>query len=171
MPLSLFIFSFLFTNLLSVEADRKTRIDIDDSSLYASLRPCAQDRVSAIVHAQVSGCNDNGQSTSFACFCIDSSSEYAAIISTAVETECISDAALATTSESWSGSIGTTTNVIGNVVGRVRPRATTVTAAPTPTPTPAEAVAKDVISALEVFGSYCARSTELSRCTFLRFFT
>jgi len=52
----------------------KTSIYIDQVPGYSALAPCAEDRVSAIVRAQASGCGDNMQLTSFSCFCIDQSS-------------------------------------------------------------------------------------------------
>ncbi|KAF2646659.1 hypothetical protein P280DRAFT_512821 [Massarina eburnea CBS 473.64] len=113
----------------------KTHIYIDQIPIYPSLRPCAQDRVSAIIRAQASGCGDDTQLTSFACFCINSSTEYASIISTAVADACAK--ATATTTST------TLTQA-------------TSSAATGPTQT-------DVKSALDVFNSYCAKSTELAR--------
>ena len=137
--------------------NRKTRIYIDEAPLYTSLPSCAQGRLSAIVRAQVSGCGDAMQLTSFSCFCIDSSSAFVSIISTDIMASCTS------ASISEIESVRTTTmTVLGSGARRVRPRATaaTVTASPTPT----GGAKQDVASALEVFGSYCARSTELARC-------
>ncbi|KAF2685371.1 hypothetical protein K458DRAFT_388252 [Lentithecium fluviatile CBS 122367] len=157
MQFSLALLPLLSIGFRQVEAQGPTHLYIDQVPLYSSLRPCVQGRISAIVRAQASGCGDNTQLTSFACFCIDSSSEYASIISTAVLSDCGRDVAPTTTSDN--GSVRTTTNIIGNVAGRVRAREMTATSAPTPT----GAAPRRVMSALEVFDSYCAKSTELTR--------
>jgi hypothetical protein len=149
-----------------VQAQGKTHIYIDQVPLYSSLRQCAQDRISAIVRAQASGCGDEMQLTSFSCFCIDSSTAFASIISTAIVEQCGSDA-MATTTRG-TGSMMTTTNVMGNVAGRVRARASVETAMASPTLT--GAVAQDVKDALDLFGSYCAKSTQLTKCTYTLFF-
>lgn len=150
-PLSL---SFLFLGW--AEAAGKTHIYIDQIPLYTRLQLCAQDQVSAIVRAQASGCGDDTQLTSFACFCIDSSSEFSSIISTAVADECKS----AATAPAITARDAQPTR---NVSGRLKLRAI-VTAAPTPTPT--GAAAANVASALEAFDSYCKKSTELTRCMY-----
>ncbi|PSN74965.1 hypothetical protein BS50DRAFT_581715 [Corynespora cassiicola Philippines] len=106
----------------SLALAKKTSIYIDQIPLYSSLEPCAQDRMSAIIRAQASGCGDERQLTSFSCFCIDNSSLMSSIISTAVEASCAATATQSVT-------------------------------ATTPMP--------QVSSALELFHSYCARSTEL----------
>ncbi|KAF2008974.1 hypothetical protein BU24DRAFT_88996 [Aaosphaeria arxii CBS 175.79] len=69
-------------------AAKSTSIFIDQIPLYSRLASCAEDRVSAIIRAQFSGCGDNMQLTSFSCFCIDSSTEFNSILSTAVEEQC-----------------------------------------------------------------------------------
>ncbi|KAF2740778.1 hypothetical protein EJ04DRAFT_165053 [Polyplosphaeria fusca] len=107
----------------SVDAVIKTSIYIDQVVLYNALPPCAQDPLSAIVRAQFSGCGDAMQLTSFSCFCLESSSLFNSVISTAVQTSCWMD------------------------------QRTTATATPTTFP--------QVADALEVFHSYCERSTEL----------
>jgi hypothetical protein len=57
----------------SVQAAPQTSIFIDQIPLYDALPACAEERVSAIIRAQSSGCGDNMQLTSFSCFCVDSS--------------------------------------------------------------------------------------------------
>jgi hypothetical protein len=52
----------------------KTSIYINEIPGYSQLPSCAEDRLSAIVRAQSSGCGDDQQLTSFSCFCIDQSS-------------------------------------------------------------------------------------------------
>ncbi|KAF9695403.1 hypothetical protein EKO04_006659 [Ascochyta lentis] len=110
----------LFT---TVHAALKTSIWIDQLPAYSALAPCAENRVSAIVRAQASGCGDDQQLTSFSCFCIDQSSHMSSMLSTAVQEYCAASA-------------------------------TTLPASLT-TPLP------EVTAALDVFNSYCARSTEL----------
>lgn len=153
------IVPFLFAGLGQVDAQkgRETQIYIDQVPGYTSLRPCAQGRVSAIVRAQASGCGDNMHLTSFTCFCMQSSSQFVSILSTDIAAECAAEATAAPTSGAQ------TTGTSGNTARRVRARQTAaaVTAAPTAT----GAVAGDVASALAVFGSYCSKSTELTRCT------
>jgi hypothetical protein len=58
----------------TVQAAGKTSIYIDQIPGYSALAPCAENRVSAIVRAQSSGCGDNQALTSFSCFCLDQSS-------------------------------------------------------------------------------------------------
>ncbi|KAH6644852.1 hypothetical protein C7974DRAFT_28876 [Boeremia exigua] len=103
----------------------KTSIYINEIAGYSALAPCAENRVSAIVRAQASGCGDAQQLTSFSCFCIDQSSHISSVLSTAVQEFCLAQA--------------TTT------------RTASVTAA-----------LPEVTAAIDVFDSYCARSTELS---------
>lgn len=68
----------LLALLTTTEAAIKTSIWIDQIPAYSALAPCAENRVSAVVRAQASGCGDDQQLTSFACFCVDQSS-YAAL--------------------------------------------------------------------------------------------
>jgi hypothetical protein len=60
--------------LCSSVAAIKTSIYINQVAGYSQLPSCAEDRVSAIVRAQSSGCGDQQALTSFGCFCIDQSS-------------------------------------------------------------------------------------------------
>ncbi|PVI07915.1 hypothetical protein DM02DRAFT_666382 [Periconia macrospinosa] len=122
----LMIFTFLLaaSGLLSVSA-RKTSIFIDQIPLYSKLPECAENRISAIVRAQSSGCGDSQALTSFECFCIDQSTMMASIISRDVQSQCGA-------SMTASGSVSLVT------------------------PLP------QVTQAVDVFNSYCERSTELS---------
>ncbi|KAF2448868.1 hypothetical protein P171DRAFT_481908 [Karstenula rhodostoma CBS 690.94] len=140
----------LIGGLHYAEAAVKTHIYIDQIPIYTKLASCAQDRISAIVRAQASGCGDDTQLTSFACFCIDSSSQFASIISTAVKDQCSSAATEAALTARHAAE--------KTPVHRVRARATV-----TPAPTPSGVVAGNVKSALEAFDSYCSKSTELIR--------
>lgn len=112
--------------LTTTQAAIKTSIYIDQIPAYSSLAPCAENRVSAVVRAQASGCGDEQQLTSFSCFCVEQYSHISSVISTAVQDYCGA-------------------------------QATTLTASAT-APLP------EVTSAIEVFNSYCARSTELAWC-------
>lgn len=146
-----FLLACLIGSLHYAEAAGKTHIYIDQIPIYTKLASCAQDRVSAIVRAQASGCGDDTQLTSFACFCIDSSSQFVSILSSAVEDQCSSAATEAALTARQAA--------VTPLEQRVRARATV-----TPAPTPTGAVAGNVKSALEAFDSYCSKSTELTRC-------
>ena len=61
---------------------------IDTISGYSQLSTCAEGALSTIVRGQFSGCGDDGQLTSYTCFCTDSSSVISSVISTAVMTSC-----------------------------------------------------------------------------------
>jgi hypothetical protein len=124
----------------------ETSIWINQIPLYSSLAPCALDRVSAIIRDQASGCNDDSAHTSFACFCIESSSAFSSVISTAVAQQCSRQDAVATSSEP------------------VRRGAVIRQAEPT-----AAGVLGDVSTALEVWESYCAKSTMLNLCSLTPF--
>jgi hypothetical protein len=124
------LLSFTALPIIGVKYD----IYVDQVTLYSLLAPCAQDRVSAVVRGQSSGC---GQSlSSFTCFCMEpsSSSKFSSIISLAVENKC------AEKNESLTLKIGSQ---------RV-------------TRTTSERIGTDVVRALEVFDSYCAMSTKLN---------
>ena len=68
-PLILCTLSLAITT--TVQAAGKTSIYIDQIPGYSALAPCAENRVSAIVRAQASGCVDVQALTSFSCFCLD----------------------------------------------------------------------------------------------------
>ncbi|KAF2621461.1 hypothetical protein BU25DRAFT_238105 [Macroventuria anomochaeta] len=123
------IFPAVLAFITTTQAAIKTSIWIDQIPGYSALAPCAENRISAIVRAQASGCGDNQQLTSFSCFCIDQSSYMASVISTAVHDYCAASA--------------------------------TAVSASLATPLP------EVTDAIDVFNSYCARSTELVWCTSL----
>ncbi|CAG8983429.1 hypothetical protein HYALB_00000598 [Hymenoscyphus albidus] len=118
--------------LVTTSTAVKTSIFIDQIPNYSLLPSCAEDRVSAIIRAQASGCGDDQQLTSFSCFCVDMSTYYASVISTAVQSWCAI-----------------------NATATVAPESLTAQATLT-TPLP------EVGSALSVFSSYCAKTTELS---------
>ncbi|KAI0133377.1 hypothetical protein F4776DRAFT_133035 [Hypoxylon sp. NC0597] len=64
------------------------RIFIDTVPAYASLPHCAEVPLSFIVRDMASGCGDGGKTTSYSCFCTDSSSKMNGVISTAVASRC-----------------------------------------------------------------------------------
>ncbi|CAG8958026.1 hypothetical protein HYFRA_00000370 [Hymenoscyphus fraxineus] len=124
--------SIFLALLVTTSTAVKTSIFIDQIPNYSLLPSCAEDRVSAIIRAQASGCGDDQQLTSFSCFCVDMSTYYASVISTAVQSWCAI-----------------------NATATVAPESLTAQATLT-TPLP------EVGSALSVFSSYCAKTTELS---------
>lgn len=63
-------------------------IFIDAIPEYSALPVCAENALSEIVRDMASGCGDDSKTTSFSCFCTDSSSQFASIISTQVESDC-----------------------------------------------------------------------------------
>lgn len=68
-----------------------TPIYIDSIPEYYSLSACAERPLSAIVRAMKSGCGDGSRTTSYACFCIDSSSHYNSLIGAQVSTSCAAE--------------------------------------------------------------------------------
>jgi hypothetical protein len=139
-----------------VLAAGKTHIYIDQIPLYTELAPCAQGRLEDIVRNQFSGCGDDQQLTSFACFCISSSTEFSSIISTAVVKECSREATQTTQTQRVTGSAARNARAIetgGAEARRVLRRQAGV-------------VQTQLASAMEVWESYCAKSTELSGCMF-----
>jgi hypothetical protein len=69
------ILTTVFAALITTsKAAIKTPIWINQVPGYSALAPCAENRISAIVRAQVSGCGDGQRITSFSCFCYDQSS-------------------------------------------------------------------------------------------------
>ncbi|CAO2647430.1 Nn.00g083520.m01.CDS01 [Neocucurbitaria sp. VM-36] len=135
------------------DAAGKTHIYIDQIPLYTELAPCAQGRLNDIVRNQFSGCGDDQQLTSFACFCIDSSSQFSSIISTAVAQQCSRSTGQAITSSALNRRSSQPTAAAARRGVGVRQ----ITATPT------GAAAQQMSSALEVWDSYCAKSTELAR--------
>ncbi|KAI1760624.1 hypothetical protein GGR53DRAFT_470161 [Hypoxylon sp. FL1150] len=55
---------------------------------YSSLLTCAEVPLSFIVREMASGCGDGSKTTSYSCFCTDSSSQMDGAISTAVASRC-----------------------------------------------------------------------------------
>ena len=76
------------------------QVFINQIPAYSSLDACAEPPLSSIVRDMYSGCGDGGRTTSYSCFCTESSSHMASVISTAVLAHCpgsTTDAASATT--------------------------------------------------------------------------
>lgn len=69
---------------------------IDTIKGYHALATCAQDVLSTVVRAQMSGCGDNEQLTSYTCFCTDSSSFFNNLIAQDVATSCVKQPAQVT---------------------------------------------------------------------------
>lgn len=113
----------------------KTHIYIDTLSAYSTLGACVKSRMSAIVRAQASGCGDNMQLTSFACFCLTSSTQFNSIISTDIMSQCVMQTA--------------------NAMMPRRAKRTASMVRETP---------RQVANALQVFNMYCAMSTDLAQC-------
>jgi hypothetical protein len=147
---SLLALALSFAAIPYTKAEGETSIWINQIPLYDELAPCASERISAIIRAQESGCNDDSAHTSFACFCIDSSSEFSSIISTAVAQQC---------SRQTEAQVATITAI--DDAAQITPvPARRGAARRQATVTPAQ----DVSSALDLFASYCAKSTMLSKC-------
>jgi hypothetical protein len=145
-------------------AEGETSIWINEIPLYSSLAPCASDRISAIIRAQKSGCNDDSAHTSFACFCIDSSSQFSSIISTAVAQQCSGQASGEEIAADESPNVQASVVVIetalvpAEITGVPARRGAALIRQVAATPI------GDVASALELFESYCAKATMLSKC-------
>lgn len=67
-----------------------TKNYIDTISGYDELSTCAENVLSTIVRAQLSGCGDGGALTSYTCFCTDSSSVFSTLITWAISDSCSS---------------------------------------------------------------------------------
>jgi hypothetical protein len=78
----LLILFTLFQHTLSQQ------IYINKIPSYSSLSACALNPISSIVRDMVSGCGDGSLTTSYACFCYTSSTDFTHIISTAVVENC-----------------------------------------------------------------------------------
>lgn len=86
--LSSWCLAVLSLTLFSTSTAQQTKLWINQVPAYSNLPVCAENPVSRIVRGMASGCGDGGALTSFTCFCTDSSSQFASIISTAVESKC-----------------------------------------------------------------------------------
>lgn len=65
------------------------RLFIDAIPAYAELPVCAADQLRTIVKNMKSGCGDGSRTTSYSCFCTDSSSQFSQVISTKVASACL----------------------------------------------------------------------------------
>lgn len=65
------------------------RLFIDTIPAYSELPVCAKDQLKTIVKNMVNGCGDGKKTTSYSCFCTDSSSHFSQFISTKVASACL----------------------------------------------------------------------------------
>jgi hypothetical protein len=77
-------------------ASGATKIYINQVSAYSSLAQCAEPEVSTIVRDMYYGCGDGSRTTSYACFCYQSSSIFSKMIENHVSTACSADSSQAT---------------------------------------------------------------------------
>ena len=78
--------------MASVDAAQSAiRIFIDQVDAYSLLYSCAEREVSTIVRNMENGCGDEQRSTSYECFCSQSSTEYDGLIRAKVATACTND--------------------------------------------------------------------------------
>ncbi|KAF2241099.1 hypothetical protein BU26DRAFT_525307 [Trematosphaeria pertusa] len=68
-----------------------TSIFINQVPEYSLLSQCAETEVSTIVRDMAYGCGDDSRTTSFACFCYDSSAKFSGMIGRHVQTACTTD--------------------------------------------------------------------------------
>lgn len=61
---------------------------INTVSGYSDLSSCAINVLSTIVRDESSGCGDGGATTSYTCFCTDSSSHFSSVITSAISHSC-----------------------------------------------------------------------------------
>jgi hypothetical protein len=77
-------------------ASGATKIFINQIPEYASLAKCAEPELSTIVRNMYYGCGDGSKTTSYACFCYESSSKFSNMIESHVSTACSEDGSQAT---------------------------------------------------------------------------
>lgn len=65
------------------------RLFIDTIPEYSELPVCAVDQLRTVVKNMERGCGDGGRTTSYSCFCTDSSSHFSRVISTRVASACL----------------------------------------------------------------------------------
>lgn len=65
------------------------RIFIDTIPAYSELPICAADQLRTVVRNMAEGCGDDKKTTSYSCFCTDSSSHFSEVISTKVASACL----------------------------------------------------------------------------------
>ncbi|KAF2466232.1 uncharacterized protein BDR25DRAFT_317653 [Lindgomyces ingoldianus] len=87
---------FLITTAVAV-ASGPTRIFINTIPEYSLLATCAELEVSTIVRDMAYGCGDGSKTTSWACFCYESSAKFSSMIGKHVSTACTSDPSQNTT--------------------------------------------------------------------------
>lgn len=65
------------------------RIFIDAIPAYSELPICAAEQLRTVVKNMEKGCGDDRKTTSYSCFCTDSSSYFSGVISTSVASACL----------------------------------------------------------------------------------
>lgn len=80
--------AFTFLMILLASGVFTQNIFINQVPEYSAMPACAEAPVSAIVRDMDYGCGDGKHTTSYSCFCIDSSSHYDEVISSAVTSAC-----------------------------------------------------------------------------------
>ncbi|KAF2792552.1 hypothetical protein K505DRAFT_418372 [Melanomma pulvis-pyrius CBS 109.77] len=85
--------TLVFVALAAVAtASGPTKIYINQVPEYTQLATCAEPEVSFIVRDMYFGCGDGSRTTSYACFCYQSSSRFSSMIENHVSTACPKDA-------------------------------------------------------------------------------
>lgn len=79
-------YHLLFTFIMLSSAQR---LFIDTIPAYSDLPVCAVDQLRTIVKNMADGCGDGSRTTSYSCFCTDSSSHFSQVISTRVASACL----------------------------------------------------------------------------------
>lgn len=75
--------------LILITLSSAQRIFIDTIPAYSELPVCAVDQLRRVVKDMVDGCGDGKKTTSYSCFCTDSSSYFSGVISTRVAKACL----------------------------------------------------------------------------------
>ncbi|RHZ69888.1 hypothetical protein CDV55_103833 [Aspergillus turcosus] len=83
-----YIYLLVLYSLPLLVVGKTTTYYINKVKDYSSLAQCAVSPLSVVVRDMKSGCGDGGQYSSYSCFCTASSSQFANIISSAIESEC-----------------------------------------------------------------------------------
>jgi len=86
-PTILTLVLFLFLAILT-KASGPTKLFIDSVPEYDILEQCAENQVSSIIRNMNFGCGDGSQTTSYACFCYQSSAKFSRMVSTRVSSAC-----------------------------------------------------------------------------------
>lgn len=77
----------LFLTLMTLSSAQ--RLFIDTIPAYSELPVCAENQLRTVVKNMKDGCGDGSRTTSYSCFCTDSSSHFSRDISTRVASACL----------------------------------------------------------------------------------